>query len=740
MALQTKMICVLAMMIGITANGIAQAPAVTFTDLHDVNTSVGDLHNFNSGKLAQARDGNFYIEVQSGGVSALGGISSFSPLGVMNTVFSFNGTDGAVPTGGLTLGVDAQLYGDAQSGVTNNDGATFKITTTGIYTSLHNFTNTGDGYGPVNALVLATDGNFYGLTNSNPETFYRVTPAGVLTTLHTFTNAEGFQGGQLIQGSDGNLYGGLNLGGNGWGTLFKATTSGTVTVLHTFAIGGSDGASAAGGMAQASNGTLLGTTYAGGTNGIGVLYKITSTGTYTALRNFTSSSDGANPLELIPASDNNLYGVTVNGGANNCGTLFRVTAAGAFSVVYNFTSATGCNPASMLTQGTDGKLYGVTNTGGAHSSGTFYSVDLGLPTFVTLLPAAGKVGSKIGILGQGFTSSSVVKFNGTAGTTVSRTGSTFLLATVPSGASDGFVTVTTGSTTLTSLQKFTVHDSWGAGAVMPVNALASCAAVLNSQIYVVGGYNTSPLTNVQVYNPATNNWSTGTALASGVSNQACAAVNGAIYEFGGTTNNGVTQTNAVSAYNPTTKTWSSKAVMPTARQDVLAVVANNLVYVIDGYNGNRLATVDIYNPASDSWTVGTSLLTPQSGDVGGLISGSIVISGGAGESVDSGDTESFSLSANKWTALKPDTNVRNNPCGGAIGAALYVAGGANRAGNAFNINESFTPSKNSWITLAPLPQATVDPASAVSGGELFCFGGWATFQGTVLNNTQIYQP
>jgi hypothetical protein len=228
MRLQTKMMCMLAIMIGVATSGMAQAPAVTFTDLHDVDASGGDLHNFNAGKLAQARDGNFYIEVQSGGVSSLGGISSFSPLGVMRTVFSFNGSNGAVPTGGLTLGTDAQLYGDAQAGATGNNGATFKITTTGTYTSLHNFTNTGDGYGPVNALVLA-DGNFYGLTNSNPETFYRITPAGVLTTLHTFTNAEGLQGGQMIQGSDGNFYGGLNQGGSGWGTLFKATMSGKVT-------------------------------------------------------------------------------------------------------------------------------------------------------------------------------------------------------------------------------------------------------------------------------------------------------------------------------------------------------------------------------------------------------------------------------------------------------------------------------------------------------------------------------
>jgi N-acetylneuraminic acid mutarotase len=97
------------------------------------------------------------------------------------------------------------------------------------------------------------------------------------------------------------------------------------------------------------------------------------------------------------------------------------------------------------------------------------------------------------------------------------------------------------------------------------------------------------------------------------------------------------------------------------------------------------------------------------------------------------------LSTNKWTALRPDTKVRNNPCGGAVGTTLYVAGGVNRTGNALTVNESFNPSKDIWTMLLPLPQATVGAASSVSGGQLFCFGG-SNVAGTVLNNAQIYQP
>jgi len=251
-------------------------------------------------------------------------------------------------------------------------------------------------------------------------------------------------------------------------------------------------------------------------------------------------------------------------------------------------------------------------------AGTFYSLTKGQNAFIQLQETNGRVGSKIGILGQGFSASSVVKFNGVTATTVTRTGTTFLLATVPAGATDGNVTVTTGTTTLTSSKKFIVHNSWGTGTPMPVAAVAACSAVLNGQIYVVGGYNASAQTAVQIYNSTTNKWTTGTALATGLSNQACAVVNGLVYEFGGTNNVGASQTNAVLVYNPATKTWLSKSAMPTARQDIVAVGANNLVFVIGGYNGNRLSTVEAYNPATDSWSTETPLLVESSASSAGL--------------------------------------------------------------------------------------------------------------------------
>ncbi|MGA2697240.1 MAG: hypothetical protein ABSE92_14345, partial [Terriglobales bacterium] len=108
-----------------------------------------------------------------------------------------------------------------------------------------------------------------------------------------------------------------------------------------------------------------------------------------------------------------------------------------------------------LMQDTDGKLYGLTQTGGLFQDGALFSYDLGLQPFIRLESTSGRVGQTTGILGQGFTTSSSVSFNGTVGT-LQVLSPTYVIATVPVGATSGYVTITTASGTLTSNVPFNV--------------------------------------------------------------------------------------------------------------------------------------------------------------------------------------------------------------------------------------------------------------------------------------------
>jgi uncharacterized repeat protein (TIGR03803 family) len=108
-----------------------------------------------------------------------------------------------------------------------------------------------------------------------------------------------------------------------------------------------------------------------------------------------------------------------------------------------------------LAQGTRGAFYGTTITGGTNNFGTVFSVSTGLGPFVAFVNGAGKVGTQVEILGQGFKGTTAVSFNGTAAKFTVHSG-TYLTAAVPKGAATGFVTVTTSKRKLRSNQEFRV--------------------------------------------------------------------------------------------------------------------------------------------------------------------------------------------------------------------------------------------------------------------------------------------
>jgi uncharacterized repeat protein (TIGR03803 family) len=85
-----------------------------------------------------------------------------TPGGTITTLHSFNATDGATPNA-LVLASDGNFYGTTISGGTNIDGTIFEITPQGTFSTLYNFSRS-DGADPFAGLVQGTDGKFYGTT------------------------------------------------------------------------------------------------------------------------------------------------------------------------------------------------------------------------------------------------------------------------------------------------------------------------------------------------------------------------------------------------------------------------------------------------------------------------------------------------------------------------------------------------------------------------------------------------
>jgi|HubBroStandDraft_6_1064221.scaffolds.fasta_scaffold71993_2 uncharacterized repeat protein (TIGR03803 family) len=446
------------------------------------------------GGVVQGVNGNFYGTTSGDGTNYYGTIFEVTPAGHLIILYSFcsqpNCTDGASPASGLAQAGNGNFYGTTSIRGANDEGTVFEITAAGRLTTLYSFcsqTNCTDGATPSAGLVQASNGNFYGTTlvggTNAAGTVFEISPAGKLTTLYSFCSKPSCADGErpqagLVQAENGKLYGTTYTGGvHGAGTIFEVVPAGGLTTVYNFCSrpNCTDGAYPASGVVQATNGKLYGTTTVGGVNclgsgGCGTIFEVAPTGKVTTRYSFCSKpncSDGQIPGSgLVQATDGNLYGTTANGGINclpgvNCGTIFEINPSGKLTTLYNFCSQPNCSdgdqPWATLLQATNGAFYGTT-LGSSHTGlgdGTVYSLSTGLGPFVTFVRPAGKVGQTGGVLGQGFTGTTSVSLNGTSASFTVKS-DTLILATVPSGATTGYVTVTTPTGTLTSNVPFHV--------------------------------------------------------------------------------------------------------------------------------------------------------------------------------------------------------------------------------------------------------------------------------------------
>lgn len=475
------------------------APAQQFNPLVNFDLTNGSVPQ---ASLVQGVDGSLYGTTWGGGANAGGGynggtVFKMTPTGTLTTLYSFcaqpNCADGQAPLGALVRATDGSFYGTTMEGgdfthcAAVGCGTVFKITPAGALTTLYEFCSQAgcpDGQFP-NGLIQASDGNFYGSTSGggvygNYGTVFKISRTGALTTLHSFcaqSNCpDGFDPeGALVQATNGDFYGTTESGGavDYGGTVFKITSTGTLTTLHTFCakIHCPDGNGPFGALVQATDSNFYGTTYEGGTNEQGTVFKITPTGKLTTLYSFcalANCDDGEEPMAgLVQATDGNFYGTTYFGGTgvcfSSCGTVFEITPTGELTTLVNFDGTDGRHPDAAVTQDTSGAFYGTTYEGGTSDScfgggagcGTVFTLSVGLGPFVETLPSSGKVGAAVKILGTDLTGATSVTFNGTPAT-FKVVSASEITTTVPSGATSGTVQVTLPSETLSSSVPFRV--------------------------------------------------------------------------------------------------------------------------------------------------------------------------------------------------------------------------------------------------------------------------------------------
>jgi uncharacterized repeat protein (TIGR03803 family) len=359
----------------------------------------------------------------------------------ISTIVAFSGSQ---VSSGPVLGPDGGLYGVSAIVNTVTGGLIWRAAPDGSSMRTLYQLRLTDATNPVGGLLVGSDGLLYGTTSqgaltelNTAGTVFRVAPDGTgFTVLHRFrtyttvnstgapVNADGANPeSELIEGSDGRLYGTTRTGGpNGTGVVFRIGRDGSgLTVLHAFgpitsAAGvlpatNADGANPVASVLELADGYLYGTASGGGPIGNGLLFRLRLDGSgFEVLHQFpalvantsglSTNAQGATPVAgLTDGQDGRLYGVANLGGTQGNGTVFAYDPVGrVFTTLHNFDGNGGARPTGELLLAQNGALLGTTVTGGTNNGststfGTVYTIARDGTGFSVIRSFAGSDGS-----------------------------------------------------------------------------------------------------------------------------------------------------------------------------------------------------------------------------------------------------------------------------------------------------------------------------------------------------------
>ncbi len=278
------------------------------------------------------KSGEFYGTTSNGGTNDYGTVFKVSASGVEHVLYSFKSNpDGENPPGGL-VALNGAFYGTTQFGGATSIGTVFKVSASGAEKVVYSFNVNQtplDGVYPVGDLVLV-NGTFYGTTlnggSSNHGTVFKVSPSGTEHVLHSFKGKpDGSTPYAGLIDVNGTLYGTTQYGGSSdKGTVFKVSTSGAEHVIYSFK-GSPDGSTPYARLISL-NGTLYGSTQYGGATGNGAIFKVSTAGAEHVLYSFAGPpADGKYPVAGMTVVSGALYGTTGQGGTNGDGIVFKLT-------------------------------------------------------------------------------------------------------------------------------------------------------------------------------------------------------------------------------------------------------------------------------------------------------------------------------------------------------------------------------------------------------------------------------
>jgi len=297
-------------------------------------------------------------------------------------------------------------------------------------------------------------------------------------------------------------------------------------------------------------------------------------------------------------------------------------------------------------------------------------------------------------------------------------------------------------------------NTWSQRASMPTAKYGHSSCVLDGKIYVMGGSITDTsgaFKKMDVYDPILNTWTAKADMTLVRTNFTTCVLNGKIYAAGGsTTLYASAPNNKIEEYDPATDTWTHITDMPRARMCHTASVVNGKIYIIGGIDGDEIcyAEVDEYDPATDTWTTKEANMPTPRACLGAVVLNEKIyaIGGGLGKPGSYSRTrkvEVYDPATDTWTTKASMLQVRGHFSGCALEGKIYVFGGnISSYADPLSHAEEYDPSTDTWTEILNLPRGLLKFSVAAIDGKIYISGGSLTqkYAATVVPSMYVFDP
>jgi len=284
---------------------------------------------------------------------------------------------------------------------------------------------------------------------------------------------------------------------------------------------------------------------------------------------------------------------------------------------------------------------------------------------------------------------------------------------------------------------FAKDNAWTTKANILTERSGLSTCVVNGKIYVIGGVRVgygSTIETVEEYNHETDTWTTKNNMPTPRSWFAACAVNGKIYVIGGGLQVLGTGLSTVDEYDPVADTWTNKTDMPTARFVLSACVVDGKIYAIGGKPGHGvtpLTTVEEYDPATDTWTTKTGMNKERFGLSTCVVNGKIYAIGGSaatgGNHPGLATVEEYDPVTDTWTTKTDMLSRRAYFSASAVNGKIYaIGGGRDLATSGLSTVEEYDPAADTWTAKTDMPTARFLLSTSAVNNKIYAIGGAVT--------------